>query len=129
MVQAAKQAAASELAFQASECGGLCLTVERRSGVAKGDKIGPYQDAIAIAIFCRCASDSREPPVPTGSWSPSSTMVQCNPSSSSTSLIASWTCSRFPTSPRGMVPNSTFCCKRRGIVSIGAKIRPNPLTL
>ena len=37
-------------------------------------------------------------------------MVRRRPSSSSTAVIASWSRSRLPASPRGMVPNSTFCC-------------------
>ena len=40
--QAAKQAAANELVFQALKNGGLRFTVEDRSGIAKSDKIGPF---------------------------------------------------------------------------------------
>ena len=47
-----------------------------------------YMLVYAIASFCLCASDSREPPVPTGYSSPTAIRVWRNPSSSSAWVIA-----------------------------------------
>jgi len=64
-VQTAKQLRPTNSSFSLRS---MAASISLSSAVVaslKAIRSGRFRTAIAIAIFCRCASDSREPPVPT----------------------------------------------------------------